>query len=268
MSIPEAAPGDDIQRAKTLLMSAAKPLSFSQLKKSLRLSDPELKTLLEAAVAQSAVFRWPDYRKSQYFWSKPADISAQEVIMVLASAEALSRTTLISRSCRQVKGFSQQGMDRIVKNLIASGELQTVPAFTSGKLLIRAGIAAPYVAAARKFIEEKFRKASLSPAELFSSAPTVSAATQETSSDLPRRILDLLRSIEPIIGVPVTTQRLRQKLPEITKQDFDSAALELRKLHEVSLSLHHDPHNLSEVERDILIDGQDGAYYVAIAIRR
>jgi hypothetical protein len=45
------------------------------------------------------------------------------------------------------------------------------------------------------------------------------------------------------------------------------AALELRKKQAVFLSVHDDPHNISQEAKDLLIDGQDGTYYVAVAIR-
>ena len=68
-------------------------------------------------------------------------------------------------------------------------------------------------------------------------------------------------------GVPVSTLRLRNYLPKLSKQEFDAAALELRRKEQVFLSQHADPYNLSEEDKNLLIDGQDGTYYVAIAIR-
>lgn len=269
MPIPEAEATSEIQRVADLLKSAEKPKSFAQLRKAVRLNGAELTAVLETAVAQSAVFRWPDYGGSQYFWSKSADVSGREAVLAVASEEALSRTSLTAQACRRVRGLSRSAMGRIVGNLISSRDLQAVPAFSSGKLLIPPGSAAPYMASARKFMQDKFRKAGLNPAELFTPASHhAPAPTPEPTVEAPERILDLIRSIEPVTGVPVTTQRLRQRRPDWRKQDFDAAALELSRRQEVSLSLHHDPHNLPEADRDLLIDGRDGSYYVAIAIRR
>jgi hypothetical protein len=255
---PEAASSNPLDRLTQLLRSAVKPVPLAQLKKASRLADNELNATLEAALAQSLIYRWPDYRKSQRFWSKSADESARNELLAIAEAEALSRAALVTRACAKVPGFSKKGMDRIAETLLSSKELQRVPAFTSGTLLIRAGIAAPYRAAARKFVEAKFRKAGL---------PLAPDSPSPTPSGAPQMILDLLRSIEPISGVPVTTQRLRQRLPSLSKEVFDAAALELRRRHEVSFSLHHDPYNLPAADRDLLIDGRDGNFYVAIAIR-
>jgi len=265
MQSPEAAPNSPVERVTDLLKSAAKPMSFAQLRKATRLTDAGLKAALESAQEQSRIFRWPDSRRSQYFWSKSAEDSAQESLLTLASNEALSRSALSTRAASQIPGFSRSAMDRIVGNLLASHELVSVPAFTAGKLLMRAGTAAPYRTAARTFIEAKFRKAGLSTDGLFDHPAAV--ASPAPPADLAQLILERVRSLEPITGVPVTTQRLRQALPDLTKQQFDAASLELRKRREVSLSLHHDPHNLPQADRDLLIDGRDGNYYVAIAIR-
>jgi hypothetical protein len=65
----------------------------------------------------------------------------------------------------------------------------------------------------------------------------------------------------------VSTLRLRNHLPNIGKREFDTAALELRRKQEVFLNLHADPYNIPQSEKDLLIDGGDGTYYVAIALR-
>jgi hypothetical protein len=158
-------------------------------------------------------------------------------------------------------------------NLIAGHELQQVPAFTTGKLLVRSGSSAAYAASARKFLEEKFRKACFDPDQLFMPQGSQAEAratilpnptTRNTAAD---QILEAMRSLEPVAGVPVSAQRLRNHLPGLNKRDFDAAALELRNQQRVFLSPHDSPHRLPQQERDLLIDGGDGSYYVAIAIR-
>ncbi len=85
--------------------------------------------------------------------------------------------------------------------------------------------------------------------------------------DAAKLILEAVHSLEPVRGVPVSTLRLRNHLPNLTKREFDAAALELRKKQQVFLSQHADPYNLAQDDKNLLIDGQDGTYYVAIAIR-
>lgn len=277
MSSSETAPVDAIGRVVALLEAAPKPLTFLKLKQAVRLGDAELKSALDAAAAQGAVFRWPDYRRSQYFWFQSPDNAAQQAVLAIATDEALPQTKLVERASKRIPGFSRERMQGIVMNLIADHELQQVPAFTTGKLLVRSGRSAAYAASARKFIEEKFRKAGLDPNQLLTArrdTPALERSGDETapygrsSGTAADQILEVMRSLEPVVGVPVSAQRLRNHLRDLNKHDFDAAALELRKRQQVSLSLHHDPHNLPQEERDLLIDGGDGTYYVAIAIRR
>ena len=281
MPSSETAPVDAIRRIVALLETAPKPLTFLKLKQEVRLEDAELRSALEAAASQGVVFRWPDYRRSQYFWSQSPDNAAQQAVLAIAAGEALSQTKLVQRASKRIPGFSRQAMQRIVMNLIAGHELQQVPAFTTGKLLVRSGSSAAYAASARKFLEEKFRKAGLDPNQLLmpprdarafegsrdESAPyDHGSATPAPAPDVATQILDAIRALEPVAGA-VSAERLRNHLPGLNKRDFDAAALELRKQQRVFLSPHDSPYLLPQQERDILIDGGDGSHYVAIAIR-
>lgn len=265
MSTSETPLTGDTQRIIALLQPSAKPLTFGQLKKASRLGAVEIKSALEAAVKQNAIFRWPDYRRSQYFWYQSPDQAARQAVLAIASKEALPRTALIEKACKVVRGFSQQAMQRIVVDLVASRELQQVSAFTSGKLLMRSGLTTAYAATARNFIEEKLRKAGFDPAQFL--VPLTSEPAQPVFN-AGAQILEAIRSLEPVGGAPVSVWRLRNHLAILSKRDFDSAALELRNTQQVFLSLHHDPHNLPQEERDLLIDGGEGSFYVEIAIRK
>ncbi len=263
-----------MQHVAELLSASAKPLSFGQLKKTARMSEDVLKSALELAVAQSKAFRWPDYRRSQYFWSKAAEGAARQAALEISSRMALSQTRLIEQARKRVPGFSQKAMQPIVTSLVAEGRLRKVAAFSTGKLLIGSEGTAAYAASARAFIEQKFRKAGLDPSAFFASLRPQEGSihlTEDRASNAPANAPELLlgavRSLQPAEGVPVTAQRLRNHLSILGKSEFDAAALELRRSQQVFLALHHDPFSLPQPERDLLIDGGDGTYYVSIAIR-
>ena len=122
-----------------------------------------------------------------------------------------------------VRGFSQQAMQRIVVDLVASRELQQVSAFTSGKLLMRSGITAAYAATARKFIEEKLRKAGFDPAQFL--VPLTSEAAQPVFN-AGAQILEAIRSLEPVRGAPVSVWRPEHSagLPESSSRPPQSSA--------------------------------------------
>jgi hypothetical protein len=272
MPTPEAAVGEAAQRLAALLESAPKPLSFSQLKTRSHLSDAEMKSALEAAVNEKAVFRWPDYGGSQYFWRQAAGDAARQAVFAVASEEALSQSQLVEKARKRVGRFSEEAMKPIVADLVRSEQLQKVPAFTSasGKLLIRPRDAAAYTSAARKFMANKFRSAGFDADPFDSpspSQPTTSPAATEALANPGEQLLKAIRDLEPVDGNQVSAERLRHHLPALSKRELDSAAIHLRNAEKVFLHLHHDPHNLPQDQRDLLIDGGDGAYYVGIAIR-
>jgi hypothetical protein len=260
VSAPGNAHSEIVQHLGSLLRSAAKPLTFRKLKDTTGVNEEGLKSALEAAIAQGAAFRWPEYRKLQYFWSRSPEIAAREAALETASKMALSATALAEQARKSVPGFSRKAMDPIIAALVSERSLQKVDAFTSGKLLIRPGETEAYAAGARAFVENKFRKSGLDPSALFG------ASTPE-SANAAGPLLDAVRSLQPSEGVPVTAHRLRQHLAALGKFEFDRAALELRDSQQVFLALHHDPFSLPHTERDLLIDGGDGTYYVSIAIR-
>ncbi len=152
-------------------------------------------------------------------------------------------------------------MEASISLLLAEKQLQAVPAFSSNtKLLICPGARDAYWLAGRLFLEKKMRSAGFEPGE-FPNAPI------PRHNDAPALLLEAVRTLEPVPGVPVSTLRLRNHFPNMPKHEFDSAALELRKRQDVFLSQHADPYNISAQDKDLLIDGQDGTYYVAIALR-
>lgn len=268
MSSPGNLKAEGVQHVVELLSAAAKPLTYGQLKTLARLNEGLLRNALEVATAQGAAFRWPDYRRRQYFWSQSAEQAARDAVLDIASRLALSQTMLVEHARKRVPGFSQKAMQPIVASLVAEGHLRKVGAFTIGKLLIRPGETAAYAASARAFIEQKFRKAGLDPSTFFASLPPQEGKpVPRASANAPELLLAAVRTLQPSEGVPVTAQRLRNQLSILGKSEFDAAALELRRNQQVFLALHHDPFSLPQTERDLLIDGGDGTYYVSIAIR-
>jgi hypothetical protein len=97
----------------------------------------------------------------------------------------------------------------------------------------------------------------------------------------PDTLLAAVRRLEPIAGVPVSTLQLRKEFPGVSKEAFDKAALDLRKQQKAMLSLHADPNNISDEDRDLLIHDKEkrlayaspgsnepsDAYFVAVAER-
>jgi hypothetical protein len=266
-----AIPQPDLRERVIAAARAAKqPVSFNGLAKSAKVKKgnyEHLRAALESVVAAGQLHRWPDRGKSQYFWNVSPEQRAREVILRAAATQALSKPDL-SKAAKNLPGFSVKRLESVVSALVDEQQLQYIPAFASrAKLLVRPGDSGAYFNALRSFVEQKIRLAGFDPAAFFSENSSPRDKLTDTQVDAAALILEAVRSLEPVRGVPVSTLRLRNHLANLSKHDFDAAALELRKKQQVFLSQHADPYNLSPEDKDLLIDGQDGTYYVAIAIR-
>jgi hypothetical protein len=270
MSAPAIPQNDLRERILAAVRDARKPVTVNALAKSAKVKPELLRAVLDLALSAGQVHRWPDRGASQYFWHVAPEEKAREAILMAAGAQALSKPALSKLAAKggKLPGFSAKRVESVVSALIAEKQLQAVPAFSgNSKLLVRAGDPEAYFAAARSFMEKRIRLAGFDPAGLFTENSSPQDKLTDTQVDAAALILEAIRSLEPVMGVPVSTLRLRDRLPRLSKHEFDLAALELRRKQQVFLSQHADPYNVSEQDRDLLIDGQDGTYYVAIAIR-
>jgi hypothetical protein len=262
-AIPQGDLGERIQAA---VRDAKKPVSFKGLAKLVKAEDEPLRAALELAVGGSHVYRWPDYRRSQYFWHTSPEEKAREAVLAAVAVRALSKPDLGKAAAKSLPGFPSKRLETVITSLVAENQLQAAPALaSSAKLFMRTGDGEAYFHAARAFVEGKIRAAGFDPAGFLKEASLQDNTAPRVAATA--LLLEAVRSLEPVRGVPVSTLRLRNHLPQLAKHEFDLAALELRRKQEVFLSLHADPYNLSLEDKNLLIDGQDGTYYVALALR-
>jgi hypothetical protein len=271
MCAPATTQTDLQQRLVAVVQKAKKPLSFLRLARLVKVKEPEtelLRTALDLAVATGQVHRWPDRRKSQYFWHLASEQAAREALVTAAGTEALSKALLSKHTAKKLFGFPVKRMQSVLSVLIVEKQLQAVPGFAGkSQLVVRPGDQEAYFTAARSYVAERIRLAGFDPAAFFKENSPADEKLTGAKVDAAALLLEAVRTLEPVQGVPVSTLRLRNHLASLTKQELDAAALELRKQQLVFLSEHVDPYNISQEDKDLLIDGQDGTFYVAIAIR-
>jgi hypothetical protein len=247
------------QRIVAAVRQAENPITVATLAKLVKVKEERIRTELKLAA-----------ENHELLWNVPFEEKAREAVLAAAGLCALSKTDLGKVSAKRIRGISAKSMESFVRILADERRLRAVPAFSGrSKLYVIAGEAEGFFTAAHHFVEKKIKQAGFDP-EAFFARETVSKESSEHkghAADAPKLILDAIKTLEPVKGVPVSTLRLRNHLRILNKQDFDIAALELRKRQEVYLSQHADPHNISQEEKDLLIDGQDGTYYVGIAVR-
>src|SRR5271169_578930 len=140
MSAPAIPQGDLRERILAAVRSAKQPVTFKGLAKLVKAKNEPLRAGVELAVGTGQVYRWPDYRRSQYFWHVPPEQAAREAILTAASALALPKTALSKLAAKKLPGFGVTRVETLVSTLIAEKQLQAVPALAgNSKLLVCAG---------------------------------------------------------------------------------------------------------------------------------
>ena len=66
------------------------------------------------------------------------------------------------------------------------------------------------------------------------------------------------------LGAPVLLSGLREKLPEMSKADFEQDVLDLAKSDKYSLIRHFFPESLSEQEKEMMISAGEGNFFYGI----
>jgi len=227
------------------LQGEVAPVSLAKLKKAYAgkksgVTENELLRVL----AGEGIFAWP---KNSY-WHVDPSAQLQADILGQCAKKALKRTEI------KVKGRGAKDVGAAVERLAAEKKLVKYPALAGAVALwVTAGSPEAYWAYVEEFVAAKLKKAGLA----------------EEKPALEEKIWEILPTLEPELDIPISTARVRRALgvTERDKKRFDEAALRLREQRRIYLSLHDHPLGLSAEDRDLLIDGKDGRYYVAISRR-
>jgi hypothetical protein len=227
------------------LRSESAPLSYAKLKKvyvnkKAGIPEAELLETLSAAIRSGSIFAWP--KKS--YWHVDPEAQLRAEILSACAAKALKRTEI------KVKGRTSKDIGIAIEGLLAEGRLLKYPALSGAAfLLLSASSPDAYWVYVKDFVTQKLKKAGIAEA------------------GLEEEILKHLEKLEPDKDLPVSVVRLREALSSPDKRHFDEAVLKLRAQQRVHLSQHDDPHGLTAEDREALIDGKDGKFYVAISRR-
>ena len=269
-------------RVRRAVELAKAPISLKALAKQTRVPDVELKAILAADLEKRMIYRWPEVRGQQRFWGGSPDAMVRERILAVGSECAVPASALAAQVKKRMPAYPVKLIAAAVQQLLRDKELRKYRSFgRGGPLLGREGHIRAYAAAARHAIAailDTLSAAGAGPevtvagqailgADTLSSAPPREDAAAVPDSSVGTAILNAMARIEPSHTAPVSLLELRAALPHVTKQTLDQAALALRTQRRIFLSQHDFPQGLSPEERASLIDGQDGAFYVAITLR-
>ena len=224
------------------LQAEPAPVSLAKLKKAYKITKKSALTEadLRQALTADGIYAWP---KNSYWHVDPAAQLRSE-ILTLCGRKALKKAEI------KVKGRAPKEVGAAVDGLVEERKLLKYPALAgASSLLVAAGAPEAYWEYVREVVNAKLKKAGIE------------------EEGLEEKIFSVLPTLEPEWNVPISTARVRRALGAVDKKRFDEAALKLREDRRVYLSLHDHPMGLSAEDRDLLIDGKDGRFYVAISRR-
>jgi hypothetical protein len=249
MSFTAEPPTGAAATIRDILARAHAPVSFAALVKQSKFPKEVLREVLGAEEGRHRIFRWPDARRQQRFWSiGPFDYARSQILEVAATC-AMTPTDLAEQTRKKCHGYPKKLVQSLVQQLIKEKALRKYPAFGRESSLIGCtGHPAAYAEAARRFKEKIDAK----------------VRAEAGSADVGADLLEAMHRLEPMAGVPVSVKELRAALPLLGKPEFDGAALALWKGRKAFLSRHDYPQSLPQDDLDLLVDGHDGNYYVAI----
>jgi hypothetical protein len=232
----------DSQEVLIKLQAEPAPLSFVKLKKLfVSKKSGVTEADLRDALAGEGIYPWP---KASYWHVDPA-AQLDKAILALCGKKALKKTEI------KVKGRAPKDVAAAIDRLVQENKLLKYPALAGASaLFVARGAPEAYWEYVREVVTAKLKKAGINE-----------------DAGLEEKIWEVLPTLEPELNVPISTARIRRSLGEIDKKSFDVAALKLREQRRVYLSQHDHPQALSEEDRDLLIDGKDGRYYVAVSRR-
>lgn len=233
----------DSKEVLARLQAEAGPVTWPKLKKAFAGKKTGVTEAdLREALRGEGIFAWAKPKNS--YWHVDPAVWLEAEILKLCGNKALAKIA--------VKGAGKKETDDALARLVAAKKIVPYPAVEGKKkVLVAAGGHDAYWAYVRETIEEKLKKAGIADV------------------GLEEKIWEILPKLESEKDVPVSTARVRRSLglTEMDKKRFDESVLKLREQRRIHLTQHDHPLGLGGEDRELLIDGKDGRYYVAITRR-
>ncbi len=141
MSAPAIPHGDLGEHILVAVRTARKPVTFKGLAKLVKAKDEPFRAALELAVGTGQAYRWPDYRRSQYYWHVSPEQAAREAILTAASDQALAKTALSKLAAKKLPGFPVKRVETVF-DFDFRETIAARCAFATGSKLLVAGATA------------------------------------------------------------------------------------------------------------------------------
>lgn len=230
----------------------------SELRRRERWTDEQAAASIEQGIAAGEVFVWPRYRNAVRYWTRDPAVETRAAAVAAASDRALPRRALVTAIAANAHHCGKAAAEAAVKSLLSEGALRAARVMGPTPLLYATPQA--LVKGATAILTERLRALGV---EAQAPVPVEPHAAEPAAE----RLLAAVRRLQPAPAVPVTVHSLRAALPDLDKQAFDRAAIELADRQQVYLTTHDHGWALSESERGQLIFDGGQKLYVAVTLR-
>ncbi len=259
-------------------------LPLSKIRKDLpashRSSAKHLAARLDDLLAEGRVQAWkPPVGKAKkppapiYSLEPLVPIISSHIIQLFTPNKVLSPAEMKKLLPAHVSRYLQIFLDPLVREK----KVKWHPPLKGKRLGLREPNPADFLSAEIKRLFEKGEKlgfqveAILQAVQAYPMPSTSQKSPTLTAEETERIILKAMTTLKPaaaqgaLVYIPDLREALRRTFPD--KESFDQAIWHLARLEKVQLQSHSLPGELSEEQRQAMIDNQRGSYFMAVGIR-
>ena len=258
-------------------------LSANQIRRNLppshRASKDQINSRLNALFSEAKIYSWtPPAGKSSKL---PSPIFSLEPLKSLVAGEVQEILRDQSLSPAEIKKIFPSHINKyllgFLEPLIKSGIIKWHPPVKGKRLGLQDPDPADFLSVEIKKLFEKSEKlgfqgeAVLQAVQKFSKLGGSKKQIPLLSEEVEKVIFKAMKTLKPaatqgaLVYIPDLRRELREYFPD--KESFDRAILNLAKLEKVQLQSHSLPAELTEEQRQAMIENQRGSYFMAIGIR-
>lgn len=254
--MPETLFSDQVQQdIAAWVAQQPAPSPLKAIAKAFKLKPAAVEPELHALAAAGKLVPWPDQgARKQRFWHVAPEQFVRDLLLAAARGKALTKTLLLRAAAgKPAHGLARDFAESSLAALLAEGRLRRYEKVkATGELYGPADQPHAWFAAAPEFLRGL-------AAELERPVPR---------TNLSATILAAVHAIEPRPSQLVSVRRLRlaPELADVSKRALDVALVAMWRGGKLWLSQHHDPAGLTEDDRFLMAQDEEGNNYVAVTV--
>jgi hypothetical protein len=251
----------------------------NDLPASHRIPSKKLAERLDGLLAKGRLHAWqPPKGRAQ---KPPLPIYSLDPLEPLIATETLQLLKNESLTPSEIKKSFPPHVNKYLLNLldplIKNGTVKWYPPLKGKRVGLQEPNPGDFLSAEIKRLFEKGEKlgfqveAILQGVQAYAKPSTFKKPPTLTAEETERIILKAMSTLKPaaaqgaLVYIPDLREALRSTFPD--KESFDRAILHLARLEKVQLQSYSLPAELTEEQRQAMIDNQRGSYFMAVGVR-